>query len=305
MDVHGPISRQLLGAVTKAQATQAKGYIESLASTRRGNLTLPPTTAEWLRDLKVDFHALLAERGLCDPRERTDGAAPSVTRLDTFLDGYIARRTDVKAATIIWYQHVRRCLVEFFGANKSLYEINAGDAKDFRRWLTRAKDKTNPKAGGQGLGENTARKRCAIAKQMFADALDRELIARNPFGKMEGLSVGASDGRDYFVTCEEAAMVLQACPDAHWKLLFALSRYGGLRCPSEHLSLLWGDVDFESGKIIVRSPKTAHHEGKEQRVIPLFPELRPYLQKVRDELEADPEFDAKINPISKLPVITR
>ena len=32
-----------------------------------------------------------------------------------------------------------------------------------------------------------------IAKQFFADALDRELIDRNPFGEMEGLTVGASE----------------------------------------------------------------------------------------------------------------
>ena len=84
------------------------------------------------------------------------------------------------------------------------------------------------------------RKRCAIAKQIFADAVDRELIDRNPFGKMEGLTVGASDGRDYFVSRAEAQAVLNACPDAEWKLIFALSRYGGLRCPSEHLALRFG-----------------------------------------------------------------
>jgi hypothetical protein len=109
--------------------------------------------------------------------------------------------------------------------------------------LTRVNNEENPKDGGQGLSENTARKRCAIAKQMFADAMDRELIARNPFGKMEGLTVGASEGREYFVTRDEAEAVLEACPDAQWKLLFALSRYGGLRCPSEHLGLRWGYVE--------------------------------------------------------------
>ena len=45
---------------------------------------------------------------------------------------------------------------------------------------------------------------------------------------------------------DEAEKVLKACPDAQWKLLFALSRYGGLRCPSEHLALTWGDIDLEA-----------------------------------------------------------
>ncbi len=113
------------------------------------------------------------------------------------------------------------------------------------------------------------------------------------------MSVLANKSRDYFVTRYEADAVLQACPDAQWKLLFALSRYGGLRCPSEHLGLRWSDIDRERDRIIVRSPKTEHHEDKELRVIPLFPELRPYLEAVRDEV--NPGIDV---PFSS-PVITR
>ncbi len=86
--------------------------------------------------------------------------------------------------------------------------------------------------------------------------------------------------RLYFITREEAAKVLEACPDAQWRLLFALSRYGGLRCPSEHLGLKWGDVDWERNRILVRSPKTEHHAGGESRMIPLFPELLSHLLEV-------------------------
>ncbi len=33
-----------------------------------------------------------------------------------------------------------------------------------------------------------------------------------------------------------------------WRLIFALSRYGGLRCPSEHLALRWGHIDIIATK---------------------------------------------------------
>ena len=69
------------------------------------------------------------------------------------------------------------------------------------------------------------------------------------------------------------------CPDAQWRLIIALSRYGGLRCPSEHLALTWGDVDWERNRLNVRSPKTEHYRGGESRAVPLFPELRPYLEE--------------------------
>src|SRR5207249_206620 len=32
-------------------------------------------------------------------------------------------------------------------------------------------------------------------------------------------------------------------------------------------------------RMTVRSPKTEHHEGHESRVVPIFPELRPYLEE--------------------------
>ncbi len=48
---------------------------------------------------------------------------------------------------------------------------------------------------------------------------------------------------------------MRACPDTQWRLLVALCRYGGPRCPSEHLRLRWEDIDWERGRMIVDSPK--------------------------------------------------
>ena len=107
---------------------------------------------------------------------------------------------------------------------------------------------------------------------------------------MKGCGVRENKARMYYVTREEAQKVLDACPDAQWRLLFALSRFGGLRCPSEHLGLRWGDVDWEHGRITVHSPKTEHHAGKESRQIPLFPEIRLYLEEVWDQTEPGTEW---------------
>ena len=72
--------------------------------------------------------------------------------------------------------------------------------------------------------------------------------------------------------------------------MFALSRYGGLRCPSEHLALKWGDVNFEKGRILIHSSKTERHEGKAMRVIPMFPELHDPLLEVFNEAEEGTEY---------------
>ena len=105
----------------------------------------------------------------------------------------------------------------------------------------------------------------------------KRLIAENPFTDLSTpAQVNAT--REHFVTTAIIEKVIDACPDREWRLIVALSRYGGLRCPSEHLSLKWGDIDWQHDRIRIRSPKTEHHAGGESRVLPLFPELRPHLE---------------------------
>jgi len=89
--------------------------------------------------------------------------------------------------------------------------------------------------------------------------------------------VQANKAKFRFITRAETAAVLEACPDHEWRLIVALCRFGGLRCPSEVLSLKWGHILWDKGRIVVPSPKTAHHPGQDSRVIPLFPELEPFL----------------------------
>jgi integrase len=45
------------------------------------------------------------------------------------------------------------------------------------------------------------------------------------------------------------------------------------------LSLRWSDIQFDTGKMTVTSPKTAHLPDKEYRVVPIFARLRPYLEE--------------------------
>ena len=59
----------------------------------------------------------------------------------------------------------------------------------------------------------------------------------------------------------------------------------GLRCPSETLSLEFRQIDWDKNRITVPSPKTDRYEGKETRTIPLFADLRPFLQDAFDLAE--------------------
>jgi integrase len=260
---------------------------------------------KWLMARPNDVHKTLSDGGLVEPRKPQEPVAkPKAILLGEFLDGYVEKRSDVKDGTATVYGHTRRCLVDYFGADKSVEAITPDDADDWRRWLAKPKNENDATTGGQGLAENTVRRRCGIAKEFVRSAVRGRLIAENPFGDMKGLTVGANEARDSFVTRDVAEKVIAACPDAEWKLLFALSRYGGLRWPSEHLALRWGDVQWDTSKIIIRSPKTAHHEAKGVRVMPLFPELRSHLETAWNDL-LDSGFDPKVSKASEQPVVRR
>jgi len=106
------------------------------------------------------------------------------------------------------------------------------------------------------------------------------LISENPF---DGTATGSfkNSARLVFVTRETTAQAIAEAPDAEWRLIIALARYGGLRCPSELLALTWQDVDWERSRFKATSPKTKK-QGKPHRWVPLFPELRPYLEAAFD-----------------------
>jgi len=187
-------------------------------------------------------------------------------------------RADIKPSTRIALGQTVRYLTEFFGPNKPLRNIRPGDADEWRLYLI-----------SKGLADNTVRRRSGAAKQFFKTAVRKGLVTMNPFADLKA-AVQGNASREYYVTRAEAKKVLDACPDAEWRLIFALARYGGLRCPSEIMGLTWGDIHWGEGRFTVHSPKTEHHPGQESRQVPLFPELVPHLQEVFEQAEPGTEY---------------
>lgn len=239
-----------LGKVTQKQAEAYKTKLEALVAGRTTG-SIDQVTALWVANLPDDAYAKLAAVGLVEPRLN-----PTVAQ---FLDDYLDGRKDLKPNSLLVYGHTRRTLVEFLGDDKPLRAITEDDAKAWRQYLI-----------DQGLSEATVCKRCGNAKVFFGVAVKRKLIADNPFTELESGSV-ANKSRQYFLKPEDAQKVLDACPDAEWRLIFALCRYGGLRCPSEVLGLRWVDVKWDDGRIHITSPKTERYEGRGSRDIPTVP----------------------------------
>ena len=239
-----------LGKMPKRDAESIKVRIEHLLAAQVSGQPLDGDTAKWVANLEDGLAVKLARFGLIRRRE-------SVLLLE-FIDAYVSGRTDLKPRTVIKFRATRDYLVDFFGPERNIREISAGDADDWRLHLVQC-----------NLAENTIRKHVQIAKQLFRAAIRKKLIDNNPFSDLRS-TVQGNPERYHFVSREVAQKVLDACPNAEWRLIFALARYGGLRCPSEVLSLTWDCIDWQNDRIRVLSPKTEHHAGKASRIIPIF-----------------------------------
>lgn len=123
---------------------------------------------------------------------------------------------------------------------------------------------------------------------LFRFARRSRFILANPFDDVKR-GVIASDRTEY-IDAATATLVIDAMKDSQWRLLVALARWGGLRVPSEPSLLKWGDINWAENRFRVHSPKTEHHHGGASRVVPIFPELRPYLEERFEEAEPGEEF---------------
>ena len=232
------------------------------------------------------MHAKLVRTGLTEARGPEVQDKPDILEsvgLKQFLTDYFDRRTDIKKSSLTVYGHVRRNLLAFFKSDKTLSDFTTGHAVDFGRFLKQA-----------GLASTTIDRRISLARTIFEDAVRHQLINVNPFSDvrkpLKSIMSRNNKSRQRFIEKTTIDRVMDFAADAEWRLLIVLARYGGLRVPSEPLSLRWCDVDWQRKRVLVTAPKTEHHEGKGTRWIPMFPELVDPLRDVYEQAEPGDEF---------------
>ncbi len=255
-----------LGKVSQRAAESIKYRIEQLLEAQHLNRPLDSDLAQWVAGLSPRMAKKLADVGLIPERE----SKPTVT-LGPFLQDWLtARKGDYKPASLIAWGQVIKALTQLLGSDFSLAGVTAVKGEEFRQSMLAA-----------GLRPTTIHKRLQHARLFFEHAKRQGLIAENPFEFVRHRPGDASERRAY-VPADDVTRAIEQAPNQTWKLLIALSRFAGLRVPSEALSLRWQDVDWERQRLTVPSPKTQHLAGRGYRVIPLFPAVRPYLEDAWD-----------------------
>ena len=246
-----------LGKVSQRAAEAVKYRVEQLLAAKLTGHALEADTARWMAGLESALADKLARVGLIPSRKDQ-----AVATLGPFLADYVERRVDVSQATKEVWSQVTRNLIDHFGVDRELTRITEGDAENFKLFLVK-----------EELASTTVHKRLGFARQFFRMARKHKLIESNPFADVSSKAINQQD-RQQFITTAEIDRILAVC-NPTWRTIVVLCRYGGLRCPSEVLSLRWDGVNWETDRVVVHSPKTTRH-GKSSRVIPLFPELKPF-----------------------------
>ncbi|MCA9289393.1 MAG: tyrosine-type recombinase/integrase, partial [Phycisphaerales bacterium] len=253
-----------LGKCSRKAAECALAGFERVLEAHRLGQALHPDGIRWLESIDDRLHSRVVGLGLAQTRHRA-----SETPLKAMLADFLAS-VDVKPSTKIRMEQARSALIAHFTESRSVRTISEADAEAWRGFLK-----------SEGYASATISRTVLYARQMFRWGVKRGLVESNPFAELRA-GAQTNTARQVFIDRATVAKVIDAAPDAEWRLLIALSRFGGLRVPSEALALTWQDVDWEHSRLRVRSAKTEHHEGHGERFIPIFPEVKEHLQAVYD-----------------------
>ena len=287
-------------------ALTAAKCIDDLISAMRLGEAPKPTTRDWI-DKQWRTNRPLAEKMVAAGLIESRGSG----QLGVFLAGYLEEHgKTAEPGTIKALKQAADKLIAYFGADRKLWTISRDDAKRWETWLrspeARAKRKKGKPERGErgrrrrakqeaaagqpveGLSEQTRNRRVGMAKQFFKSAIDANLIQENPFAKLKSRVHGNRDNQK-FISRDLADRVIEAMPNAQWRLLFVLLRYVGLRCPTEPMAIRWSDVNFAANTITIRSKKTKRHKSG-VRISPIWPEVLPYLEDARELAQPGEQF---------------
>jgi integrase len=251
-----------LGRCGKKAAGKAKVMIELLADAKAAGSAPDAAAAAWLEGIGGRLRDRLASFGLVAARGREGLAAFA----DRCLDA-----VPVGEGTRVNMGQTKRLLVQYFGADRVVNEVTAAEADAWAASLRK------------GYADASVGRHVKRARQFWRLAVRWGLAGGNPFEGVPAPSQ-ANPERSAFVPREWVERMMAACTNWRWRAVIALSRFGGLRVPSEAALLTWDDVAWDRGRFWATSPKTQRHEGKAGRWVPLFPELVPHLREA--ELEA-------------------
>ena len=270
-----------VGKVPMATAVEVGAHMDHLVLCQQSRGDIRRSTREWMDHIQLQWPRLarrLMKMGLI---ARTSEAGLKQQDMNIaladFAEEWIAGRNDVRPNTTRLWQQTAVRIREFFGS-APMSSLTVKHANDFRRWLLTPGEK-----GGAGYGGASPGKHMAVTKAFLKEAVDAGIISVNPFGSIK-IDRQKNSSRQRFIDASVIHQVIERCPDEELQLVIALARWGGLRTPSEPFAMQWKHIDLNRRRVHVQCVKT-ETKGKAAREIPLFPELVPFIEKLRSSTQ--------------------
>jgi len=246
---------------TEKTARELHEVVEVLLHCKTNGIEYPgKRTVNWIESANKTIRDKLAKAGLIE-------VPPSHT-LEELWEMFIKQKSkEVKESTLNLYYCVKERFFLFFKPDELLDNLTKERMQSWKDYLL------------EEVATATASCYLKQCKTAFNWATARGWWTKSP---LDGISPGSTINKknDRFISMDIYFRLLDAAPCKDWRCIISLARIGGLRCPNEVLNLRWEDVNWEHDHFFVRSPKTEHHDGKEGRLVPLFPELKKELESL-------------------------
>lgn len=264
-----------LGKVDDKLAEEVQRRLDRLVEHLSHGIEPDAETFAWRLRLSERVYKSLVTAGLAKPR----GPSTVGELLDAHVVSLVAR--GVKPSTLTNNRVLHGNLRTYFKPERRLSAISTEHADAFRLHLS-----TKGGKDGKPLARSTVSNRCRRARGVFAYAVRSGWLATNPF---QYIATGREwdDARNRYILPEVFEKILGMSTDVELRLLLALVRYCGLRCPSEIKPLEWAAVDWAGNVLVVHAPKNEEHASG-RREVPLFKPVMPYLLAAAEHRDASP-----------------
>jgi integrase len=254
---------------SRAMAMRTKEVVDTLLNCQL-NMTQPPKQiVTWIESAPLRLQGSLSRAGLIE-------MVKPITCYEMIEQWIAENKSDKSEGSKRIYQYTAARLYSRIESSVLACNITPKDIQLLRDDLLCSYENT------------TTFKTLQFFQSCFTLAIKRKQVAESPILEI-GVSNTPSRDDDRVITVAEYRRLLEACPNNQWRVIIALARVGGFRCPSEAMTLRWSNVQFDRNVILIQSPKTKRHKGGEARIIPMFAELREELER----LYFDPNYGSR------------
>ena len=268
---------------TKQSANDLKRIIETLIVCRDNNQIPDKRVFAYLETAPPEIRAKLEKVGLI--------TQSTIRTCGELWNAFEADDRGIKESTKRNYQTVRNRFFKFYKESDPIEKLSKESLLNWKKHLAK-------KYAEATISNIIAKVKCILNWATN----EKNLFVRSPG---TGVKKGSYINKDraFFVTMTDYQKLLTECRTQEQRAILTLARIGGLRIPSEIAHMTWADVQWDSSRIWVHSPKTEKHTGRDNRFVPLWEPIRQELEALYFADEPDGKDDRVFrnrNPSSNL-----